>query len=96
MSRDVGLPLVRAMRAFGEERYAEATDGIEAVRDIAHRFGGSHAQRDLLTLTLIEAATRAGDRERASHYITERLVHKPGSAWGPRLMRRLDPAAVPA
>jgi tetratricopeptide (TPR) repeat protein len=96
MSRDIGLPLVRATMAFGEGRYAEAADGIEAVRDIAHRFGGSHAQRDLLTLTLIEAATRAGDRERASHYITERLVHKPGSAGGPRLMRRLEATAAPA
>jgi hypothetical protein len=41
---------------------------IEPVRDIAHRFGGSHAQRDVLTLTLIEAAIRSGRRERAEHY----------------------------
>ena len=90
MSRDVGLPLALAIVAFGRGHYASAADGIEAVRSIAHRFGGSHAQRDILTLTLIEAATRAGDRARAAHYITERLVHKPGSAWGPRLMRRLE------
>jgi tetratricopeptide (TPR) repeat protein len=90
MSRDVGLPLALAIVDYGRGRYAAAVDGIEAVRDIAHRFGGSHAQRDLLTLTLIEAATRAGDRARAAHYITERLVHKPASAWGPRLIRRLE------
>ena len=60
------------------------------MRDIANRFGGSHAQRDLLTLTLIEAALRSGDRMRARHYIAERLVHKPDSAWGPRLARRAD------
>ena len=30
------------------------------MRNIAHRFGGSHAQRDVLDLTLIEAALRAG------------------------------------
>jgi tetratricopeptide (TPR) repeat protein len=90
MSRDVGLPLAQAIVAFGQGRYAAAVDGIEAVRNVAHRFGGSHAQRDVLTLTLIEAATRAGDRARASHYIAERLMHKPASAWGPRLVRRLD------
>jgi len=27
---------------------------------IAHRFGGSHAQRDVIDLTLIEAAARDG------------------------------------
>jgi hypothetical protein len=37
---------------------------------------------------MIEAAIRGGDRTRARHYIAERLVHKPASAWGPRLARR--------
>ena len=59
-----------------------------AVRDTAHRFGGSHAQRDLITLTLIEAALRSGDASRARHYTAERLVHKPASAWGERLWTR--------
>lgn len=93
MTRDVGLPLAEAFIAFGRGDYRAAADGIEAVRDIAHRFGGSHAQRDVLSLTLIEAATRAGERERAAHFLAERLLHKPGSAWGPRLVRRLDAKA---
>ena len=33
---------------------------LRGVREFAHRFGGSHAQRDLLDLTLIEAALRSG------------------------------------
>jgi hypothetical protein len=33
---------------------------LRPVRNIAGRFGGSHAQRDLLDLTLIEAAFRSG------------------------------------
>ena len=60
MSRDVGVPLARGIDAFGRGDYATAIDRIEPVRDIAHRFGGSHAQRDLVTLTLIEAALRGG------------------------------------
>jgi tetratricopeptide (TPR) repeat protein len=90
MTREVGLPVVEGLIAFGRGRYAEAINAIEPVRDIANRFGGSHAQRDLLTLTLIEAALRSGDPMRARHYIAERLVHKPGSAWGPRLASRAD------
>ena len=58
------------------------------MRDIAHRFGGSHAQRDLITLTLIEAALRNGQPNRARHFIAERLVHKPQGRWGLRLADR--------
>ena len=90
MSREVGVPLVEGVVAFGDGRYADAIAAIEPVRDIAHRFGGSHAQRDILTLTLIEAALRSGDAARARHYVAERLVHKPKSDWGHRLARRAE------
>jgi len=90
MTRDVGLPLAEGFAAFARGRYREAIELIEPVRDHANRFGGSHAQRDLITLTMIEAALRSGDRVRAKHYIAERLVHKPDSAWGPRLAVRAD------
>jgi hypothetical protein len=87
MEREVGLPLASGLLAFAQGRNADATAAIEPVRDIANRFGGSHAQRDLLTLTLIEAAIRGGDARRAGHYIAERQVHKP-TAWSERLLAR--------
>ena len=92
MTREVGLPLVEGVAAFERGRYAEAIAAIEPMRDRAHRFGGSHAQRDLITLTLIEAAIRSDDRSRARHYIAERLVHKPKSEWGRRLWLRAESA----
>lgn len=58
--RDVGAPLARALLDFGQGRYDAATDGLRRVRPLAQRAGGSHAQRDLIDLTLIEAATLAG------------------------------------
>ena len=88
MTRDVGLPLCRAIRAFGQERYSDAVALIEPVRDIAHRFGGSHAQRDVLTLTMIEAAIRIRRYRHAQHYIAERTVLRPGGNWGRRLLSR--------
>ncbi len=91
MTGDVGLPVCRAIRAFGHKRYAEAVDPLARVRDIAARFGGSHAQRDALTLTLIEAAIRSGQPALARHYIAERTVHKPASGWGWRLLARAAP-----
>jgi tetratricopeptide (TPR) repeat protein len=88
MTRDVGLPVCKAIRAFGRQRYAETIRLIESVRDTAHRFGGSHAQRDVLTLTLIEAAIRSGQSKLAEHYIAERTVSRPTGRWGLRLLRR--------
>ena len=96
MTRDVGLPLVDGLAAHASSRHAEAIAAIEPVRDTANRFGGSHAQRDLLTLTLIDASIHAGDQRRARHYIAERLMHKP-TAWSERLLarsRRADRATI--
>ena len=90
MTREVGLSLVDGIAAFARGRYADSVAAIEPVRDRANRFGGSHAQRDLISLTLIEAAIRGDDRSRARHYIAERLVHKPGSKWGRRLWSRAE------
>ena len=90
MTRDVGLPLARGVSAFAQGRYSAAIASVEPVRDYAHRFGGSHAQRDLITLTLIEAALRSGDVTRARHYIAERITHKRDSRWGARLWARAE------
>jgi tetratricopeptide (TPR) repeat protein len=88
MAREVGLPVCRALEAFGEEKYGEAVRLLLPVRDIACKFGGSHAQRDVLTLTLIEAAIRDNQHKLARHYIAERTVTRPDGKWGQRLMRR--------
>jgi tetratricopeptide (TPR) repeat protein len=57
-TRLVGLPVGRALIAFGRGDYARATQALGLLSASAHRIGGSHAQRDLLYLTLLEAAGR--------------------------------------
>jgi tetratricopeptide (TPR) repeat protein len=94
ITAEVGIPVAQGIASFGRGDYRGAIASLEPVRDIAHRFGGSHAQRDLLTLTLIEAAIRAGDRTRAKHYAGERMVNKPASAWGRRLWARSGVASA--
>lgn len=86
--RDVGIPIARAVLAFAQGRYDLVLDTLGPVRDTAIRFGGSHAQRDVLTLTLIEAALRAGQPSVARHLVSERTVSRPGSALGWRLHAR--------
>ena len=86
---EVGAPVTRGLLAFGRGRYAEAVEHLLPVRDTAHRFGGSHAQRDLITLTLIEAARRSGQTALARHYLAERQVQRPLSGIARNLSARL-------
>jgi len=88
MAREVGLPLALGIRAYGRQDFAAAAELIHATRDRANRFGGSHAQRDLLSLTLIDAAHRAGRTGLARHILAERQVMKP-TEWSERLAARI-------
>lgn len=72
-TRDVGQPVSLAIKAFGDGNYAETVRLLRPVRHIAHRFGGSHAQRDAIELTLIEAAIRSGDVALSRALAAERL-----------------------
>lgn len=88
MTRAVGLPIAEALVAFDAGDYEEAVEKIGDVRGIAQRFGGSHAQRDLLSLTMLHAALRGGHREIANALAAERTAHKPKSPWARNLRRR--------
>ena len=79
MAREVGFPLAQALHAFGRGEYARAAELLLPLPPVAHRFGGSNAQRDLIHLTLQEAAIRAGDGALADAVSNERLISKPTS-----------------
>jgi tetratricopeptide (TPR) repeat protein len=78
-TREVGHAVTTAIAAFGAGSYSEVVRLLRQVRNVAHRFGGSHAQRDLIDLTLIEAAFRAGQRSLATALAGERIQAKPSS-----------------
>jgi len=78
-AREVGLDAARAMQAFGQARHADAVALLRPLRAHAQRFGGSHAQRDLLDLTLLEATIRGGQRSLASALAAERAARRPHS-----------------
>jgi tetratricopeptide (TPR) repeat protein len=58
MTRLVGLPACRAIAAFGRGDYAGAEALLRGLPPVAHRIGGSHAQRDVLQLTRAAAGAR--------------------------------------
>jgi hypothetical protein len=78
-TRDVGLPATLAIRAFGEGDFATTVRLLKPLRALAHRFGGSHAQRDVLDLTLIEAALRGRQTALAVALAAERHELRPDS-----------------
>ncbi|MDX8442774.1 tetratricopeptide repeat protein [Mesorhizobium australafricanum] len=87
-TRDVGHPLTLAIKAFGEGDYDATVRLIRPIRSIAHRFGGSHAQRDVIDLTLIEAALRAGDTPLARALTAQRQLARPDSPLSALFSRR--------
>ena len=60
MTRLVGLPASRALAAFGRGDFAAAERLLRALPPVAHRIGGSHAQRDVLQLTRAAARNKWG------------------------------------
>jgi len=79
MAREVGLPLLRGLLAFGRGEFDAAADALYPVRMLAQRFGGSHAQRDLIDLTLLAAAARGLRRGLGQALVRERLMAKPAT-----------------
>jgi hypothetical protein len=65
-TRAIGLRAGRALIAFGRGAHALAVRGLASLPGLASPIGGSHAQRDVLTLTLLQAVQRIRRPGRAS------------------------------
>ncbi len=92
MAREVGLPLMRGLLALARGDADGAVDTIAPVRAVAARFGGSHAQRDLIDQTLLAAAAQGGRRSLGRALLNERTMAKPVTPLTRHWMERL---AVP-
>ena len=99
MTAAVGLPVCRGLAHFGAGQYERALGELLPIRTRIHEFGGSHAQRDAVERTLLEAAIRAGRMDLASALVSERLSVREAStyAWSKRaflLAAAGDPAGA--
>ena len=74
MTSGVGLPVCRSILHFGRGRYELVLDELLPIRTRVHEFGGSHAQRDAVERTLLEAAIRASRTDLALALVSERLA----------------------
>ncbi|MHB8620449.1 MAG: tetratricopeptide repeat protein [Chloroflexota bacterium] len=81
MTARVGLPVCRALLAFGRGRYGETVDLLYPIRYRINEVGGSHAQRDAVYKTLLEAALRGGRDVVARTLVSERISLRPDSPY---------------
>jgi tetratricopeptide (TPR) repeat protein len=81
MTADVGLPACRSVLAHIEDRPVDVVAELMPIRTILARFGGSHAQRDALQRTLVDAAIRSGQLQLARSLVDERLGVRETSVW---------------
>ena len=97
MAREAGLPLMRGLLAFARGDFDAAADALYLARGEAQRFGGSHAQRDLIDQTLLCAAAQGSRSGLGRALINERLMAKPSTPltahWRSQLGLRQDATA---
>jgi tetratricopeptide (TPR) repeat protein len=83
-----GLELLEGFAAFAVGDADRALHRLIDIRPKAHVVGGSHAQRDVIDLTLIAAAAKAGDSTLAEAMLATRVARKPSAkAAGLELIR---------
>jgi hypothetical protein len=92
VTADIGLPVCRAIVAYGRGRYKEVLDLLMPIRRVLYQCGGSHAQRDVVHQTLVESALRGGHHHESRLLIGERLAIRPGSPFNWRKYGQLAEA----
>ncbi len=88
MTREIGIPFCRAAQAFATGDYDQVVELLLPIRHRTDRLGGSHAQRDLIAWTLLEAALRAKRYKLALALANERTALKPTSPTNWKLTAR--------
>lgn len=92
--RLVGVPVVEGLLAFRRGDYRRTVELLLQTRFELWRIGGSHAQRDVVDWTLIEAAIRGGQRDVAVSLAHERLGRRPRSVPNGRFLRGAEAIAA--
>ena len=89
MAREVGVPLMQGLMAYARGDADEACAVLYPLRSVAHHFGGSHAQRDLIDQTLLAAAASSSHQAAGRALLNERRLAKPNTPltehWASRL-----------
>ncbi len=89
MADDVGVPLILALLDHAQGRHDAAAQALYGLRTRAHRFGGSHAQRDLIDQTALAACALGTRKDLGRALLNQRCAAKPRTPltahWASRL-----------
>jgi hypothetical protein len=77
VARELGLPLARGLVAFARGEHDAAAECLYPLRATLPRWGGSHAQRDIVDQTLLAACARGSRKAMGHALLNERLLAKP-------------------
>jgi tetratricopeptide (TPR) repeat protein len=89
MTKEVGLPICRALLHHSEGDFASAAGELSLVIDSLAVFGGSHAQRDVVHRTYIDSLSRSGRTDMARRLLEDRISNRPTSVWAQRRLSSL-------
>ncbi len=81
----VGSAACDAAAAWRNKDHARVLERLAPVRKELWRIGGSHAQRDLFTLLLLDSACATNDKSLAQALLAERAAQRPAGRLPPRL-----------
>jgi hypothetical protein len=93
VAREVALPMMRALLALGRGQGGLAATALHEVHSLAHRLGGSAAQREWLDLTLLAAAAAGPHPAIGRAWLNERRLTRPDSPLTRYWMGRLGAVA---
>uniref|UniRef100_A0A0B7A801 Tetratricopeptide repeat protein 38 n=1 Tax=Arion vulgaris TaxID=1028688 RepID=A0A0B7A801_9EUPU len=89
VTAEVGDALLKAFLAYNDGEFSTAVEYVNPIRYKVNMIGGSHAQRDLVNLFLIQAAIKSHKKEHhrlARALVNERKLWKPTSPMTDRLV----------
>lgn len=81
----VGRAVCEGVVAWRGKDYTRAAELLAPVRKDLWKLGGSHAQRDLFNLVLLDSALKTGNKALTKTVLAERAVLRPGGRLPPQL-----------
>jgi len=81
VASEVGVELARGLVAYQRGHYEDTIKSLLPIRYSLPGIGGSHAQRDLFSMILLDATLREGRTELARSLAAERRGRQPTNSW---------------
>ena len=81
VSSEVGVELARGLIAYRRGNYEATIMILLPIRYALSKIGGSHAQRDLFSMILLDSTLREGRTELARSLASERRERQPTNSW---------------